>query len=437
MTDLAIQLARRFRARHVFFLLAGVIAAFAALDLVYRHALDSLIAFQLEDSDPAVRNSFPAVVIASFLAAAAALAFAIQRLKPAPGIAWWRLAGVALLFFATEEFFGLHTWIQRHEGVSWNVAYLPFMAVATVVWFEVLRAMADQRPAQATFAVGIAGWLVAGLFDAARTGRSSALPAGELIEMTAAAVMLAGTYQYARAVALARFPVTDSREQDLAVASSAVSRLNVRKLAIGLGCLGLVLGVLGAIVFPGGGDLRVFDLNKEQTFPATFSGILLLGAGAFSLLNGVVRCPRAVDRRWWLVLAAVFAFLGIDEITALHEAVQDRIHLWGQASLGPIVVAGAAAGWITLKRLGFHSLSGRMFMFGALIWAGSQGIDLALNEHWQWTIVPEELLEMGGSAMFGFAMLVAVRELAGARSPVVHRAAQTAREGHEGLHATR
>ena len=68
MSDLAIQLARRFQPRHLFFLLAAVIATFAALDLVYRHALDSLIAFQLEDSDPAVRNSFPAVVIALFLA---------------------------------------------------------------------------------------------------------------------------------------------------------------------------------------------------------------------------------------------------------------------------------------------------------------------------------------------------------------------------------
>ena len=71
-----LQLARRFQPRHLFFVLAAVIASFAALDLVYRHALDSLIAFQLEDSDPAVRNSFPAVVIALFLASAGALAFA-------------------------------------------------------------------------------------------------------------------------------------------------------------------------------------------------------------------------------------------------------------------------------------------------------------------------------------------------------------------------
>ena len=70
MSDFALQLARRFEPRHLIIVLVAVIASFAALDLVYNHALDSLVAFQLEDSDPAVRNSFPAVVIALFLVGA-------------------------------------------------------------------------------------------------------------------------------------------------------------------------------------------------------------------------------------------------------------------------------------------------------------------------------------------------------------------------------
>ena len=71
-----------------------------------------------------------------------------------------------------------------------------------------------------------------------------------------------------------------------------MSRLDVRKLLIGIAVLMIVFGILGSIVYPGGGALRAFDLNKEQTFPATFSGLLLLGAGALALLNGVVRCPN-------------------------------------------------------------------------------------------------------------------------------------------------
>jgi hypothetical protein len=435
MSDLALQIARRFQPRHLFFVLAAVIASFAVLDLVYRHALDSLIAFQLEDSDPAVRNSFPAVVIACFLLAAGALAFAIQWLRPASGVAWWRLAGVVLVFFAVEEFLGFHTWIQRHADVSWNVAYLPLIAIATVVWVEVIRQMDAHRIARFTFAAGVGGWLAAGLFDAARTGRASALPAGELLGLTAAALMLLGLYQYARAVSLARSPAPDKREQDLAIVSSVVSRVDTRKLLIGIAALTIVFGILGSIVYPGGGALRAFDLNKEQTFPATFSGVLLLGAGALALMNGVVRCPNLADRRWWLVLAGVFAFLGIDEMTALHEAVQDRVHVWGQATLIPIVIAGAVAWWITLKRLGPHSMAGRLLILAAAIWAMSQGIDAALNEDLGWTIVPEELLEICGSTMFGLAMLIAVRDVVGATSRVTHRTAPVELNSHSGLQA--
>ena len=419
-------------------MLAAVIATFAALDLVYRHALDSLVAFQLEDSDPAVRSSFSAFVIALFLGTAGVLAFAIQRMKPASGVPWMRLAGVVLVFLAVEEFLGFHTWIHIHQDVSWNIAYLPFLAAATVVWIEVIRVMGDNRLARATFAVGVAGWLVAGLFDAARTDRASALPAGELLEMAAAAALLLGMYQYARAASLSRSPVTDLREQSLAIASSAVSRVNVQKLLIGIGALMIVFGILGSIVYPGGGALRVFDLNKEQTFPATFSGILLLGAGGLALLNGVVRCPNVADRRWWLVLAGVFAFLGIDEITALHEAVQDRVHVWGQATLIPIVIAGGIAWLITVKRLGPQSVAGRLLILAVAIWAVSQGIDLELNESHGWTIVPEELLEMAGSTMFALAMLVAARDVVGVKSPVASRSpSQIAHSGHESLQAAR
>ena len=421
---MAVQLARRFQSRHLFFVLAAVIASFAVLDLVYRHALDSLIAFQLEDSDPAFRNSFPAVVNAFFLAFAASLAFAVQWMKPAAGIAWWRLAGVVMLFFAAEELVGFHTWVWRHQDVSWYVAYLPFLAIATVVWVQVARTMREHRMASMTFAGGIAGWLAAALVDAARTGRATAIPAGELLQMAAAALLLLGVYQYARAVSLARSPAASHREQALTIASSAVSRIDIGKLLAGIAVLMVAFGILGSIVYPGGGDLRVFDLNKEQTFPATFSGILLLGAGALALLNAVVRCPNPRDRVWWLVLAGVFAFLGVDEMTALHEAVQDRVHVWGQATLIPIVIAGGVAWWMVLKKLGTQSLAGRLLILAVVIWGVSQGIDAVLNEEFGWTIVPEELLEMAGSTMFGLAMLVALKEAIGAPDPVADHAAQ-------------
>ena len=45
--------------------------------------------------------------------------------------------------------------------------------------------------------------------------------------------------------------------------------------------------------------------------------------------------------------------------------------------------------------------------------------------------MPEELLEMAGSTLFGLAMLVAVRTLVGARSPVASARPRRSRRGHD------
>jgi hypothetical protein len=412
MSNFALQLARRFEPRHLLILVAGVIVAFGLLDLVYERKLDSLVAFHLDDSDPAKQNSFPAVVVGVMLLGAGCLAFALATMRSTASPAWWRAAGVVLVFLAVDQAFGLHTWVDRHLDVDWNLAYLPFVAIAAVVWFETARLMSGHRSAQAYFAAGVAGWLLAAVFDAARTGRAEALAGGELLEMAAAGLLLAGIFSFARSRSLAEDPAPrDRRESILAITRAAVSRVDLRALVIGLAVFGVFFGIMGAIVYPGGGDLRAFDLNKEQTFPATFSGILLLAAGGLALLNGLVRSDTAAGRRWWIVLALVFAFLGLDEIAALHEAVQDRVNVWGQAVLFPVVVVGVYAWWVVLRQLRSEQPAGTLFLLGAAAWIVSQGIDAAFNEHWGWTIVPEELFEMAGSALFGLALLVALRPL--------------------------
>jgi hypothetical protein len=410
MSNFALQLARRIEPRHLLIALVGVIVSFAALDFIYRHELDSLVAFHLEDSDPAVRNSLPAVVTGFLFLWGGALAFAVASLRGTLDSGWWRLTGVVLVFFGIEEALGLHTWADRHVGVDWNIVYLPFIAIAAVVWFQTASLMKGQRSSQLMFATGLAGWMLAAVFDAARTGRAHALPGGELLEIASAGMLLLGVFTFARSSSLADHPAPeDPRESVLAIARAAVSRVDVRTVVIGLASLIVFFGIMGAIVYPGGGGLRAFDVNKEQTFPATYSGLLLLAAGGLALLNGLVRSQTAVGRRWWIVLAVVFAFLGLDEIAALHEAVQDRVHVWGQASLAPIVVAGVYAWWVTLERLRKEEPAGMLFILGAAAWIVSQLIDVKLNDPWGWTVLPEELLEMTGSALFGLALLLALR----------------------------
>jgi predicted tellurium resistance membrane protein TerC len=412
MSNFALQLARRFEPRNVAIGLVAVIASFAFLDLVYRHALDSLIAFHLDDSDPAARNSFPAVVMGAMLLGAGALALAVARMRDTAQRGWWRATAAVFIFFAVEESLGIHTWLDRHLDVSWNVVYLPFVTIAAIVWFETIRLMARNRDAQLAFGAGIGGWLLAAVLDAARTGRAEALMVGELVEITAAALFLLGMFSFARSRSLAERPASeDAGESTLAIAVAAVGNVDVRALVGGLACFAVLFAILGSIVYPGGGDLRAFDLNKEQTFPATFSGALLLAAGGLALLNGFVRSPSASDRRWWIVLALVFAFLGLDEIAALHEAVQDRVHVWGQAVLAPVVVVGVYAWWRAMRQLWNEQPAGLLFLAGAGAWIFSQLIDAGLNEHWGWTIVPEEVLEMTGSALFGLALLVALQRL--------------------------
>ena len=234
-------------------------------------------------------------------------------------------------------------------------------------------------------------------------------------------------FSFARSRSLAERPApADSGDSNLAIAVAAVGRVDVRALVAGLACFAVLFAILGSIVYPGGGDLRAFDLNKEQTFPATFSGALLLGAGGLALLNGLVRSRSTSDRRWWIVLALVFAFLGIDEIAALHEAVQDRVHVWGQAVLAPIVVVGIYAWLVALRELWDEPPAGMLFLAGAGAWIASQLIDAGFNEHWGWTIVPEEVFEMAGSAMFGLALLVALRQLLAAEPATEREPARAA-----------
>jgi hypothetical protein len=229
MSNFALQLARRVDPRHLAIALVAIIAAFAALDYVYKHALDSLVAFHLDDSDPAVRNSLPAVVVGVMFLWAGALAVAVASMRSTPNATWWRVTAVVLVFFGIEEALGLHTWADRHLGVDWNIVYLPFIAIAAVVWFETANLMRGHRPAQLMFASGLAGWMLAAVFDAARTGRAHALPGGELLEMASAALLLLGVFTYARACSLTESPAPlDRRESNMAIARAAVGRVDIR-----------------------------------------------------------------------------------------------------------------------------------------------------------------------------------------------------------------
>lgn len=68
------------------------------------------------------------------------------------------------------------------------------------------------------------------------------------------------------------------------------------------------------------GFQRQFNLNEENNIPTWFSSSMFL---ACSLLLGVIgwakRGANSTDARSWLLLAAVFLYLSMDEASSLHE----------------------------------------------------------------------------------------------------------------------
>ena len=72
--------------------------------------------------------------------------------------------------------------------------------------------------------------------------------------------------------------------------------------------------------------MRPFDLNAEQGFGTLFSTLLLVATSLLLLLTGAdARRRRAWDTRYWLVLAAGFAFMAVDESVSIHEMMQEPL----------------------------------------------------------------------------------------------------------------
>src|SRR5687768_14435464 len=155
MSHLSLQLARRLDPLHLLVGLIAIVVSFAALELIYDRVLDSLVAFHLEDSDPAVRNSFPAVVTGLMLLVAGALSFAIASMPTIRARTLWRAAAIVLVLVGIEESLGLHTWADRHLGVDANLTYVPLVAIAAGGWLATAGLIRGHRLPQLMLGAGI------------------------------------------------------------------------------------------------------------------------------------------------------------------------------------------------------------------------------------------------------------------------------------------
>ncbi|QXP84169.1 hypothetical protein ABZN20_06705 [Methylococcus sp. ANG] len=174
----------------------------------------------------------------------------------------------------------------------------------------------------------------------------------------------------------------------------------------------LLLGLAGAAAdLRPGTWLKYFDLDREYTVPALFSGGLLLAAAWESFTAASSKRLGA----WSFALAALFLEMGFDELLMIHERIEQAAGVDWQILYLPLM-AFAGIAWLLV----FTQLRDRrqrlLWIAGAVAWAASQLFEAA---EWGWgaeTKIPlpgylylvhvEELLEMSGSSCFLLTLLL-------------------------------
>ena len=218
----------------------------------------------------------------------------------------------------------------------------------------------------------------------------------------------------------------------LVVAVRDLVRIDPVKVAVAVAAVIGVLAVLGAV------EVRydaagAFDLDSERKLPAFVAGAILLGASVAAAVAALWDAGRV--RVAWLVLAALWALMGVDEALGIHESLEDETGVDWQTLYLPIMAAGAVA-WliVLLRRRGVAAL---LVLAGGLLWACAGVLEAV-----QWTgpmeaeravdgygiiMGLEEIFEMTGSACFLLGSLSAARALAavgaGRPDPALDRAA--------------
>jgi hypothetical protein len=196
-------------------------------------------------------------------------------------------------------------------------------------------------------------------------------------------------------------------------------------------------------------SLPAFNLDREGTIPQAYSGLLLLWAAgaAFAAARAGSESPRAL-----YAVAGVFAFMSLDEVFRLHEAIDDALDFDWQVLYLPILAVALAA-WLAVRRLLRDEHSWQLAWFGgATFWVVAQVLEAFQWDgrvrpgtiHWDGLtdaqieqqlsepaylvkMLPEELLEMCGSLLFAlvlsalFARVVVSLDLRGReRDAVIH-----------------
>ena len=196
-----------------------------------------------------------------------------------------------------------------------------------------------------------------------------------------------------------------------------------RRMAIAVGAVIVLLGTLGAVdLLAPALPMSVLSLEGERTVPAAFSAVLLLAAGALAMMLSTVSGSRGLGSPGlWRFMGAFLVFMALDEAFAIHEHVSAAATgITWQAFYAPICVSAVIAWAAILHKLPSGAARG-MWVAGAAAWFVSQVIEAVQWDGtvlvYQWTFVPEEMLEMTGSLLWGLALLLTLRMVRESEGP--------------------
>ena len=349
----------------------------------------------------------PAFFSGGLLLAAAALALAVGRRTGERGARSLPWVGIAVLFatLAIEQAGAVH----ERVGAATDASTARLALVVGLVGaapFAGAALLLRRRSGSALTALAGALWLVGHLLLAAEANGSPWLRAcGELLAIAGAALATVGLVSALRDVVGAPQARRGDRVGTAAIAA-LVRSVEVTRLAVATGACIVGIAIVGALIATDALDFPAFDVGAEQAVPTLFSAALLAVAAGLALLQGAA---DTAGWRWWAALSALFAFMAFAEVATVHE----RISTWaggesGQIYLAPIIIAGAVAWIVTLRRIWRHELARLLYIAGAATWSMATVTDVIFeNLGVEWWIVPEDTLELAGSALFLFALLVA------------------------------
>lgn len=172
--------------------------------------------------------------------------------------------------------------------------------------------------------------------------------------------------------------------------------------------------------------VELLSLSYERNLPTAFASGLLLGCALALLAHARA---AAQHRKRWHVLAALFAYLAVDEAVGLHEAL-GVLDLHGVLYFSWVVPAAALVLALGLFYLPFvralpAPLRGQVVRAGVLYVGGALGMELPLGwwteRHGDANLTyalldhVEELLELLGAALFLAALVEHLPSRASAR----------------------